>query len=102
MKLSPRDIETLVINQARLQARQETMECVLRAFIVSAPPLHPLLWQALHTAQTDLGSRWTKRRPDMTPELDAAGLALLNELRSACAPPASSGTDVQPPARPGG
>lgn len=92
MKLSQKDLETIVGNQARLQARQEATECVLRAFIAAAPPLHPLLSTALRTAQTDLNSRWARTRPDMTPELEAAGLALLNELRSACAPPAARGS----------
>lgn len=94
MELTPKDLQTIVVNQARLQTRQEAMECVLRALIVEAPPLHPLLWQALNTAQTDLNGRWSRRREEMTPELEADGLALLNELRRACAPPASPGSST--------
>lgn len=71
---------------ARLQARQEAMECVVRALIAELPPAHPLFRKALHTAQSDLAQRTARARPVTPPECDASALALLNELRSACAP----------------
>lgn len=77
---------------ARLQARQEAMECFVRALIVESPPVHPLFWQALHTAQSDLDQRGAAARPETPPETDADALALLNELRRACAPPAAPGS----------
>jgi hypothetical protein len=77
---------------ARLQARQEAMECVIRALIVETPPAHPLFWKALHTAQSDLVSRSTLARPENMPETDADALALLNVLRAACAPAADGDT----------
>lgn len=72
---------------ARLQARQEAMECVIRSLIAEAAPLHPLIWKALHTAQSDLAHRTTSARREHPPELDSDALALLNALRAACAPP---------------
>lgn len=72
---------------ARLQARQEMIECVLRAFIVESPPLYPLSTKALHTARSDWAQRTDRARVHNPPEIDAAALALWNELISACAPP---------------
>lgn len=76
---------------ARLQARQEMLECVVRAFIAETPPAHPLFWRALHTAKSDLEHRSQKTRALNPPETDADALALWNELCSACAPPADPG-----------
>lgn len=87
MEVTPELFRQLVAGAARLQARQEAMECVLRALIVEAPPLHPLVWQALHTAQSDLAHRTAVARGENPPEIDAAALGLLNVLREACAPP---------------
>lgn len=72
---------------ARVQARQEMMECVIRALIVECPPLHPLIWKALHTAKLDLANRSAQARPLNLPELDADAMALWNVLLAACAPP---------------
>jgi hypothetical protein len=96
MSLTPKQVEANLIHavrgMARLQARQEALECVVRALIAESPPAHPLFWQALNTAQSDLDQRMAKRRPDGTlPEIEADALALLNELRSACAAPAAGG-----------
>lgn len=78
-----------LFGMARLQARQEMMECVVRALIAESPPAHPLFWQALHTAKSDLANRSQQARPHNPPEIDATAMALWNELLSACAPPAS-------------
>ena len=75
---------------ARLQARQEMMECIIRALIVETPPAHPLFAQALHTAKLDLEHRSTQARPENPPEIDADAMALWNVLWSACQPPAAS------------
>ena len=90
----PEVLADAIRGMARLQVRQEMLECVLRALIVETPPAHPLFWKALNTAQADWGLR-SSRHPSgpPAPELDAYALALLNELRTACAPPASRGTD---------
>lgn len=76
---------------ARLQARQEMMECIIRALIVETPPAHPLFWKALQTAKSDLSQRTGESRPEHPPELDADALQLWNVLMAACAPP-SEGT----------
>ena len=72
---------------ARLQARQEMMECVIRSLIVECKPMHPLIWKALHTAKSDLANRSAQARPENLPELDADAMALWNVLLAACAPP---------------
>lgn len=77
---------------AHLQARQEMLECVLRAVIVEAPPLYPLAWKALHTARSDYHQRLQSRHPEQPVDCDAAALALWNELCSACAPPSGGGS----------
>lgn len=95
MKLNHAQLEAAFVKalrgMARLQARQEAMECVVRALIVESPPAHPLFWKALQTAQSDLNQRLSEARPETPPELAADALALLNVLRAACAPPAASG-----------
>lgn len=85
-------VREAVRGMARLQARQEAMECVIRALMVESPPAHPLFWQALNTAQSDLSQRTASARSENMPEFDADALALLNVLRAACAPPEDSGT----------
>lgn len=77
---------------ARLQARQEMLECIVRALIVEAPPAHPLFWKALHTAKSDLAQRTAQARRQNPPEVDADALALWNVLCAACAPPAAPGS----------
>lgn len=77
---------------ARLQARQEMLECVVRALIAQIPPAHPLFWKALDTAKSDLEHRSARTRPANPPEIDADAMALWNALRAACAPPAASGS----------
>jgi hypothetical protein len=74
---------------ARLQARQEMMECVIRALIVETPPAHPLFWNALQTAKSDLDARAAAARPanENRPEIAADAMALWNVLLAACAPP---------------
>lgn len=81
-----------VRGMARVQARQEMMECIIRAVIVECPPLHPLIWQALNTAKSDLANRSAQARPENPPETDADAMALWNVLQAACAPPAPSAT----------
>jgi hypothetical protein len=94
MSMTPQQLEATFVQalrgMARLQARQEALECVVRALIAESPPAHPLFWKALSTAQSDLDQRMAKRRPVGTPpEIEADALSLLNELRTACAPPAA-------------
>lgn len=72
---------------ARLQARQEMLECIVRALIVEAPPLRPLIAQALHTAKQDMESRMTQARENTPPEIAADAMALWNVLWQACVPP---------------
>lgn len=78
---------------ARLQARQEMMECIIRALIVESEPLHPLAWKALHTAKLDQANRSAQARPVNPPEIDADAMALWNVLLAACEPPSKS--DIQ-------
>lgn len=78
---------------ARLQARQEMMECIIRALIVESEPLHPLLWKALHTAKQDLANRSAQARPENPPEIDADAMSLWNVLITACQPPSKYGND---------
>lgn len=96
MKLNHAQLEAAFVKSlrgmARLQARQEAMECVVRALIVESPPAHPLFWKALQTAQSDLALRSAAARSETPPEIEADALALLNVLRAACAPPATPGT----------
>lgn len=101
MKVPP-DLIPEVLGQAlrgmaRLQARQEMAECVLRALIAESPPAHPLFAQALRTARSDWEQRSRRARPENPPELDADALALWNELWSACAPPAWPATSSAGP-----
>lgn len=85
-KLKPEEFaRQALFGMARVQARQEAMECVIRALIQHSVPLHPLIELALHTAQSDLDQRWASVRDETPPELAAAGLSLLNEFRRACA-----------------
>ena len=91
MKLNSEQTQQLVRGFARLQARQEALECIVRAFIAEVPPMHPLAWKVLQTAQSDLSQRGDAARAYTPPECDADALALLNELRRACAPPAGDG-----------
>ena len=95
MNMKPRQIphilEEMALGMAKLQARQQMLECVVRALIVESPPAHPLFWKALHTAKSDLDHRSTRARPENPPEVDGAALALWNELCAACAPPAAGG-----------
>lgn len=101
MKLSDQQLQDFVrtsaLGMAKMQARQEMLECIVRAFIVETPPIAPLAWQALHTARSDWEQRSRRARPYNPPEIDAAALALWNELTSVCAPPASSGTSIRKP-----
>ncbi len=94
LKDLPQYFEQALAGMARLQARQEMLECVVRALIAETPPAHPLYWKALDTAKRDLAQRSARSRPENMPEMDASALALWNELCSACAPPAG---DAQPP-----
>lgn len=80
--------KTSLRGMARLQARQEMMECTIMALIVESPPLHPLIWKALHTAKQDMENRSAQARPENPPEIDADAMALWNVLTAACAPPA--------------
>ena len=75
---------------ARLQARQEMMECIIRALIVESAPAHPLFWKALHTAKSDLEHRSAQARRENPPEIDADAMALWNVLSAACAPAADA------------
>jgi hypothetical protein len=75
---------------ARLQARQEMMECFIRSLIAESPPAHPLISRALSTAKLDLESRSAQARPENPPEIDADAMALWNVLKAACEPPAST------------
>jgi hypothetical protein len=95
---NPNPLNDMVLMQvvrgaAKLQARQEMLECIVRALIVETPPAHPLWWKALHTAKSDLDQRMAKARPDTPPEISADALALWNELIDACAPPEGAGSD---------
>ena len=81
--------KTALRGMARLQARQEMMECVIRAFIVETPPAHPLIAQALRTAKSDMHQRTEHSRLVNPPELDADAMALWNVLFQACEPPAA-------------
>lgn len=91
-ELVPEVLGQALRGMARLQARQEMMECVVRALIAESPPAHPLFWQALHTAKSDLESRTARARAENPPEIAADALALWNELCSACAPPSGAGS----------
>lgn len=88
----PEVLGQMLRGMARLQARQEMMECVVRALIAESPPAHPLFWKALDTAKSDLARRSARARAETPPEIDADALALWNELRAACAPPGGPGT----------
>jgi len=90
-ELIPQVLGEALRGMARLQARQEMLECVVRALIVETPPGHPLFWKALSTAKSDLESRTTQPNRQNLPEIDADALELWNVLRDACAPPASPG-----------
>lgn len=94
MKLTPEELQAAFAQalrgMARLQARQEMLECVVHAFIKETPPAHPLFWKALHTAKSDLSQRGAEARHDNPPEIDADALALWNVLMRACAPPSAS------------
>lgn len=96
MNMTPAQMQTFLTEaikgMAIVQARQEAMECILKALITEVPPLHPLIWQVLNAAQSDLAHRGQQSRPENPPEADAAALQLLNVLRSVCAPPATPGT----------
>lgn len=86
------DLLDLLRGAARWQARQEMMECVIRALIAESPPAHPLFWQALSTAKSDFAQRAQEARGDTLPEFEADAMALWNVLRAACAPPSEHGT----------
>lgn len=75
---------------ARLQARQEMMECIIWALITESAPVHPLIAQALRTAKSDWDHRSSNARPENPPEIDADAMALWNVLWRACEPLASS------------
>lgn len=96
MKITPQQVAEhfpqVLRGMARLQARQEMMECVVRALIAESPPAHPLFWKALHTAKSDLSQRTARSRSENPPEIDADAMALWNELCSACAPPTGPDT----------
>lgn len=77
---------------ARLQARQEMMECIIRALIAETPPAHPLFWKALHAAKSDLTQRTAAARAEHPPETDADALQLWNVLLAACEPPSEAQT----------
>jgi hypothetical protein len=81
-----------LLGMARLQARQEMMECIVRALIAESPPAHPLFANALRTAKSDLNHRTGLARPENPPEIDAAAMASWNVLWNACAPPTNSET----------
>jgi hypothetical protein len=89
-EMVPKVLGEALRGMARLQARQEMLECVVRALIVEAPPVHPLFWKALSTAKSDLEDRTAQTNRQTPPEIDADALALWNALRAACAPPASN------------
>ena len=77
---------------ARIQARQEMMECIIRALIVETAPAHPLFAQALRTAKSDMEHRSTQARQVNPPETDADAMALWNVLWTACAAPTDAGS----------
>lgn len=81
---------------ARLQARHEMLECIVRALIVETPPVHPLFWKALDTARSDWSHRQDRARDHTPPEIEADALALWNVLREACAPPAGNQQPGEP------
>jgi len=87
LQQAPEVLAEAIRGMAKMQARQEMLECFVRALIAEAPPAHPLFWKALHTAKSDLESRSARARPHNPPEMDAAALELWNELMRACAPP---------------
>ena len=96
----PKVLAQALRGMARLQARQEMLECVVRALIVETPPAHPLFLNALHTAKSDLDARTRAARPadENRPEIAADAMALWNVLCAACAPPSEPGTTApQPP-----
>ena len=74
---------------ARLQARQEMMECFIRSLIAIAPPAHPLISRALQLAKQDWEHRSSQARSTNMPETDADAMALWNVLTEACSQPAS-------------
>lgn len=85
-------LKQVIDGAAKLQARHEMLECIVRALIVETPSAHPLWWKALQTAKSDWAQRSANHPAGAWPEIDASALALWNELLSACAPPASHGT----------
>ncbi len=86
----PRVVTEMLRGMARVQARQEMLECFVRALIIEAPPLHPLVAQALRTAKSDMESRLATGRPELPPEIYADAMSLWNVLWRACEPPAAS------------
>jgi hypothetical protein len=99
MKSLPSDpalTEQLLRGAARLQARQDMLECFVRALIIESPPAHPLFARALRTAKSDLERRWAEARADTPPQIEADALALWNVLWNACAPPGAADRS-QPP-----
>lgn len=72
---------------ARLQARQEMLECVVRSVFAVSTPAHPLISQALQLAKQDMENRSAQSRETNPPETDADAMALWNVLQAACAPP---------------
>ena len=81
-----------VRGMARLQARQEMLECIVRALIVEAPPAHPLFQKALHTAKSDLNLRVSGPNRAAMPQFDADAMQLWNVLIAACAPSSGDGS----------
>lgn len=88
-------LKAVIGGAARLQARQEMLECIVRALIVTVPPTSPVWMQALSTAKSDHAQRTARARAHNPPEIDAAALSLWNELWRAAELAAAAG---QPPA----
>ena len=83
---TPQLLAELLAGCARLQARQEMLECIVRALIVATPPAHPLWAQALHKAKLDLEHRSAEARPYTPPEIAGDAMSLWNVLMRACTP----------------
>lgn len=92
MKLTTDEkVDALIAGAARLQARQELLECIVRALIVTVPPMSPAWMEALHIAKSDLAQRTARARAHTPPEIDAAAMSLWNELWQAAGLAAEAG-----------
>ena len=78
-------LEQLIEGTARLQARQDMLECFVRALIKEAQPSRSVMWRVLDAARADWDQRQIAEPSGPWVEMDTAALSLWNELHNACA-----------------